>query len=66
MYLFKLTHVSLITLQAFIVMTSNAKRRMDNKRLEQDEKNLTGHSFETLQSSTIPAYNNAADWPVHT
>lgn len=35
-------------------MTSNAKRGMDNKRLGQVEKNLTGHSFETLQSSTIP------------
>lgn len=46
---------SLTIRQAFIVVTANAKRRMDNKRSGRDEKNLTADSFETLKPSVRPA-----------
>ena len=46
--------LSLMTQQANMVMTSTIKRSLDDKRLGQDEKNLTGLSFENLKSSFSP------------
>ena len=46
--------ISLMTQQAFMVMTSTVKRSLDHKSLGEDEKNLTGQSFESLTSSFSP------------
>ena len=46
--------ISLMTQQAFMVMTSTVKRSLHDKSLGEDEKNLTGQSFESLTSSFSP------------